>query len=188
MTSPLTPKAKQALAWLGLGGLVLAMALPLAGFSWSLSQNAQRLELSNTKLEALVARRGNLEAQLTALQSDPDSAAFLVPGVSSAVASAAVQERIRLIAEAAGGSLDSARVRPAEQLNGFEKIAMTVRVTTDSDGLARMLSEFEYGRPVIMVDKLAIRANRNLRRLSTEEPTVGTDLIATIDISAWRRP
>ena len=188
MSTPSTSRIQTRVAWAAVCAALIVLALPIGGYSWHLAQTAQELRLSNAKLEALVGRRPALEARQNALQSDSFMSAALVPGASEAVASATIQERVRLITEAAGGSLDSARIRPAERTGAFEKIAMTVRVSSDTDGLAKILSELEYGRPAITVEKLAVRANRNMRRMSNAEPSVGTDLIATIDLSAWRRP
>ena len=188
MTAASEPKANTILAWTAVLGAVLCIGLPISAFSWHLNQTAHALRDSNANLERAVGRRAELEAQLEALQSDAGASMLLVAGASEAVASATVQERIRLITEATGGSLDSARVRPVERIGAFEKITMTVRISSDTAGLAKVLSEIEYGRPAITVEKLAVRSNRNLRRMSNAETTAGTTLIATLDISAWRRP
>ncbi|RYJ04118.1 MAG: hypothetical protein EON47_01595 [Acetobacteraceae bacterium] len=152
---------------LGLTVLVLALVWavvvdPLLGWKTALTDAVEN--------RGAVARRMALAAEtLPALRQqaqgegqDRAPAAALLEGNTDALAGAALQVRVRELANQAGVSLASAEALPAEAIGVFRRIGMRVTAAGAWPVLVRLLQALEQASPRMLVDDMQLQAALSL--------------------------
>src|SRR5690349_12841793 len=79
--------------------------------------------------EATMAARPQLEGELTKIQKESASLAGLVPGASTALATATVQNDVRAIVTGVDGEVRTSQNQPPSVDQGFEKIEIAYDFT-----------------------------------------------------------
>lgn len=172
---------------LALGLTVLALALvwavvvdPLLGWKTALTDAvdnrgavARRMALTAETLPAL-RQQARGEGQ------DRAPAAALLEGTTDALAGAALQVRVRELANQAGVSLTSAEALPAEAIGVFRRIGMRVTATSAWPVLVRLLQALEQASPRMLVDDMQLQAALSLGTETTRPVS------ATFTVFAFR--
>jgi general secretion pathway protein M len=156
----------------GRRGRVLAMALGLVVvaslwaavveplMSWH-ADGAQRLEqrqVLEQRMEALAATLPSLQARAAARTAKGPVPGAVLQGETDAVAGAALQQLVQQMATAAGTSLSSVEVLPAEMVGGYRRIGLHVALAAPWPVLVHLLQSIEAATPPMLVDDLQLHA------------------------------
>jgi len=124
-------------------------------------RSIEQLKILLQRYRALAGQRGDLAERLADQQQRRVAAAAVyLQGPSDALAAAQLQARVRSVVEAAGGTMRSAQVLPADPSSrdgSNQRTALRVQFVATIDGLARALYELETGQPYVMIEQLTIR-------------------------------
>lgn len=169
--------------WVALGLLVIGLAvvyqLTLAPL-WQRYQALapaiaeQRAQLE--RFQQLAARTPLLRDRLDALRNDPRLNDYLVPGTSSALAAAALQQRLQELAQAQNGRVLSTRVGKPQEDSGFEQITINARLQIDLAGLQALLHSLETRSPYLFVRNLNVFRQSGRRAQNNDELDVQLDI------------
>ena len=124
-------------------------------------RSIEQLKILLQRYRALAGQRGDLAGRLADQQQRrAATAAAYLQGPSAALAAAELQARVRSVVDAAGGTMRSAQVLPADPSRrdgSSQRTALRVQFVATIDGLARALYELETGQPYVMIEQLTIR-------------------------------
>jgi general secretion pathway protein M len=143
--------------------------------------------------QGLLERYGKLAAQLDTLRSRLESikrygghADDYLSGSSEAIVGADLQNRLNKLVTDAGGKLTSSQVLPSTEEGGFHELTVRVRLTTEIDGLRRILYQLETERPLLFVDNIDISSRQDRRRAG--ETDADPSLQVAFDVYGFLRP
>src|SRR5262247_727005 len=91
------------------------------------------------RYDRLAAARPGLEAQLTAIQQKPDTAAYYLTGATDALAAASLQARVTALLEGSGATLLSIQTLASSEDHGLRRIAIRLQMTAEIAPLVRVL-------------------------------------------------
>lgn len=156
--------------------IVLALLAPVAGGAWYVWLQHQRVqgqldELAPryARLQGLSGKKTDFEAAGAALRQD--MARWAHPAASSASEpgqnlGADMQEKLRGALVAQKLDVVSLQLQPPKTENGFETVAMVIKVEGDMAALTAGLAELEKITPAARMDVLAIQAMGAVRPAS----------------------
>ena len=147
-----------------LGVLAAAVAVPWLAQNDRYDHEIERRTDQLARLRGLAATLPELRRRLEILHKDKSMQAFYLPAADAALAGVALQRRVKGIVEQAGGNLQSIQVLPATTERGMRKVAVRVRFRALAGALGQALFQIEDGRPLLFVDRLAVRAPAARRR------------------------
>ncbi len=146
--------------------LVLYVLGSLLSARADIQSQIDRLEPRVARVEGLVLAQGELDA---ALQSGGDNAGMVyASSQDQASVSAALQSEVRRLLTDAGLSITNSQVLPPEQLESFDRIAISVMATGDVTALDSALSSLALYRPLLLIEALDVYPNRVRRRAANE--------------------
>jgi Tfp pilus assembly protein PilO len=146
-----------------LGATWVGVLQPLRDYR---SEQAARIEDLNVKAEreeALAATLPRLRAAAKEAASAPVH--LILAQGSDATAGAALQERLRSMASAAGAILSSVETLPGEQVGPYRRIGVRVELNSGLPQVVALLRAVEEAQPFMVVDDL---------RLTTPQVLAGT--------------
>lgn len=126
-----------------------------------LEQQQARLQQVNR----IAASREPIQQLIAKLAQDKGLTAQYLPQSAPALAAAELQQRIRSVVEAAGGTLRSTQALPPVEEGNTVKVAVSVTLTADTDNLQKILYDLEGQTPLLFVDNLEVSARENRQRL-----------------------
>lgn len=162
MNRTLPPIAGRLLALAILAGLCalvwLGLALPLldrfAGYRDTVVQAEEQLP----RLRGIAAMTPLLQAELVRIERDPSARTRQLSGGGDALAAADLQNRLGRIAAANGIVLRSTQILPAQDEEGFRRIAVRVALEGGAPALLKILHGLETAPTLLFIDNLEIRA------------------------------
>ena len=126
-----------------------------------------------------------LEVELAGLQIAQASQAGYLPGDSSALAAAELQNHVKNIVRSPGEELRSTQVLPVHEEAGVTRVAIRVQLPIRMQGLQEVLHTLESGVPFIFIDNVDVRRRKtSRRRLDTIEDVY---LDVRFDITGYMR-
>jgi len=148
-----------ALLMLALGAvLVVVMVLWPA---WEAAQlHGQRVALLRRQvlaMEGLVEARPSLEAAVAKLGANAELQALTIAADSAAIGGAQLQGHLTQILTVAPASVTSAQLLPEEKAGGLSLIRMQMAAETDMRGLVKALHAIGAARPLLEIDRIAVR-------------------------------
>jgi len=96
---------------------------------------------------------------------------WLAPGATEAEATLAIQSLVGRTLTGEGMSVEAMRVESAQDLAGLRVLAIVWRGTADEPALAQALAQLESARPVLRIDRIALRTigtEQGVSRLSAD--------------------
>ena len=167
---------------------VLILALPLllgAGYIWRKHQwvasELERIAPRYARLEGLQAQAEPLQEQRAALQTQ--LAQYVYPAAFDATqAGNDAQQRVRDVLSSAGLTVVSSQVLPLKQEQGFDRIALSVRVEGELLSLQSALAVLPGLTPVVLLDGL------NIQVVGAQRADKPQRLAAQLDLSALHVP
>lgn len=143
--------------------LAAAVALPYRLIIAPLQENYQQLtdEVASNRdmlarYQRLADSREALRQQLQTLRENPAAQAGYLTGDSETLVAAELQNLVRTTVERGGGRLESTQILPASTEGAFRRVTLRVRMSSDTDGLFRILYDLESTLPYLFLDGLDI--------------------------------
>jgi general secretion pathway protein M len=173
--------------------LIAAVALPYRLIVQPLLQSYdERANAAATQYDLLVRyrnladSRARLRARLQEIQAEPSSQAGYLTGESETLVAAELQNLVRTTVERNGGRLESTQILPPVSEGAFRRVTLRVRMSTDTDGLFRILYDLESTLPYLFLDGLDIASRERRARRSISGPE-GGGLSVGYDVYGYMR-
>ena len=173
-----------ALRWIAAAGaLVMACLLLWLPYSLLSSQAAERerVEQQVSALEQRISTREQLLAEARLLERTSPLASLLLAGQSTALAGANLQGTLTRMVEDAGGLVRQAQVLDGKTAEPFVQVGVRIDFTTSMTGLRDILHEIETSKPLLIVERLTLAAER---RRGAE---IGEQVEVSVEIAAFSR-
>ena len=126
-------------------------------------ESVARLGEQIARLETLARSREDFARALRAAQEAPGLTGALIEADSPTLAAAQLQQTVKALVEAAGGSVVSSQPTDAVPAGPYSRIGLEVRMLVTVEALQRVLHELESRRPVLVVDEMLV-LSRTARR------------------------
>ena len=126
-----------------------------------LEQQQDRLE----QLERMAASRKPIQQLIAGILQDRNAAAQYLPQSAPPLAAAELQQRVKAVVEAAGGTLRSTQALPPAEEGSAVKVTVSASMTGDTESLQKILYELESQTPLLFLDNLDVTARENRPRL-----------------------
>ena len=126
-----------------------------------LEQQQGRLE----QLERMAASREPIQQLIAKIQQDRNITAQYLPQSAPPLAAADLQQRVKAVVEAAGGTLRSTQALPPVEEGNAVKVAVNATVSGDTEILQKVLYDLESQTPLLFVDNLEVSARAVRQRL-----------------------
>ncbi len=146
-----------------------------------LEQQQHRL----TQMGRLVASREPIQQQIDKIQHDQAIARQYLPQTAPALAAAELQQRVRAVVEATGGTLRSTQALPPVEEGSAVRVAVSVTLTGDTGNLEKILYDLESQTPLLFVDNLEISARENRPRLPGGRMASYTRIQLNVQFEVW---
>jgi general secretion pathway protein M len=170
----------------------ITLAIPVLVFFYALGSllaarsdiqgQIDRLEPRVARIQGLALAQTDLE---TALQSGGENAGMVyAASQDQASVSAALQSEVRRVLTEAGLSITNSQVLPPEQLESFDRIAISVMATGDVEALDDALSSLALYRPLLLIEALDVYPNRVRRRAAEGAPQTLTARLQIMSLRA----
>ena len=186
----LSPWLSRSLAAALLVAVIAAILLygvaPVAQSYETTEQRIEEVQELIRRYKAIAANRTALAERLENLKDQPASFEFYVPGETTAIAGAELQNRISTTVESAGGVVRSVQSLTVREESNLARIEVRAQFTGRIVVLRRSLEELETGRPLIFIDRLNVR--RASRRRSRDREQVDPELLVALDAAGYRPP
>lgn len=147
------------------GALYLMVDQALVGryryYQDSLEQHQGRL----AQLERIAATREPVQQLIAKIQQDRGVTAQYLPQSVPALAAAELQQRLKALIEAAGGTLQSTQALPPVEEGRVVKVTISAMMNGDISGLQKVLYDLESQTPLLFVDNLELSARTIRPRL-----------------------
>lgn len=127
-----------------------------------LAQQQTRLE----QLERMAASREPIQQLITSINQDRNAVVQYLPQATPSVAGAELQQRVKAVVEAAGGTLRSTQALPPTEEGSIIKVTVSANLVGDTETLQKILHEMEAQTPFLLIDNLDVTARENRPRLS----------------------
>lgn len=127
-----------------------------------LIQQQNRLE----QLERMAASREPIQQLIATINQDRNAVVQYLSQATPSVAGAELQQRVKAVVEAAGGTLRSTQALPPADEGNTIKVTVSVNLTGDPETLQKILHEMEAQTPLLLVDNLDVTARENRPRLT----------------------
>ncbi|MCK7491831.1 MAG: type II secretion system protein GspM [Comamonadaceae bacterium] len=119
-----------------------------------LEQQQDRLE----QLERMAASREPIQQLIAGILQDRNAAAQYLPQSAPPLAAAELQQRVKAVVEAAGGTLRSTQALPPAEEGSAVKVTVSASMTGDTESLQKILYELESQTPLLFLDNLDVTA------------------------------
>jgi len=175
-----------------LGGMLLAgYGLVLSPVFVAYQEVGQEIEESQLLLQryrGLASQRPELSARLADVERQAAKVGGYLKGPSDALAAAELQDHVRAVIEAAGGSLRSTQILPVNDADSkvpVRRATLRIQLAIDIKGLQKVLYQLETGQPYLFVDQLTVRQRRMRRR--SKEPEQEPVLDVSFEVFGYVR-
>jgi len=170
MATATTPGWGQRLAALALlllvgGALYLAVDQWLIGRYRDYQNQLQQQQERLAQLERIAATREPVKQRIAKVQQDRNITAQYLPQSAPALAAAELQQRIKAVVEAAGGTLQSTQALPPVEEGGAMKVTVSAIMNGDTGSVQKVLYDLEGQTPLLFVDNLELSARMMRPRL-----------------------
>ncbi|MCB1865736.1 MAG: type II secretion system protein M [Chromatiales bacterium] len=156
--------------------------------------NSQRIDQRARQIAAtqgVIDSGPAVQARVERLRADTSFATLYLPDASDVLAANRLQQQVKEIVEAAGGTLLSSQKLPTRAESPFEAVAVRVNISGDTEAVASVLHSIEsQAEPLLILDELQLqsRNRRQTRRVDNKRVVESiTDVTATFDITGYRR-
>ena len=141
----------------GLWSVVLEPVLArFANYDSQIEQSAALV----ARYERLARAHDSVVDELSALQDSLSEEDRFLTGQTEELAAVQVQQMVKGLSEESGATLQSVSIREPDTVEGFRKVALQVKVTSDIEGLQGLLHGIESSEPYLFVEDLSVRGGR----------------------------
>jgi len=141
------------------------------------------------QLERIATTEEPVRRLIAKVQQDRNVTAQYLPQSVPALAAAELQQRLKALIEAAGGTLQSIQALPPVEEAGAIKVTISAVMNGDVGGLQKVLYDLESQTPLLFRDNLEVTARVNRPRLPSGRYATYTriQLNAQFEISGYLR-
>jgi general secretion pathway protein M len=163
----------------------LAAVMPVADHIAGLEGEVATLEESLERYQRIADQRVQLAAQVRgAADDEPDSGLYL-DGSSDALAAAQLQELMKKIVGASGGTLDSVRVMESVAEGPYRRVSLQLLIETRIAGLRALLYGVEAGTPYLFIKSISVE---NVSGVRPDRPMLEpADLDVRLEVFGYRK-
>jgi hypothetical protein len=136
---------------------IVAVSL-LAGSYFNAYLEWRAAQAAVARTERLAMAQAVQRAGFAGLAGDSGGAPAILPAGSIAEAQASLQNYVRTVLSAAGARVSRMELLPVQDRPDFRHIGLRVSLNVDPSGLRTALYALEYGKPIIAVHGLRVRA------------------------------
>lgn len=162
--------------WLALGLLVLVILLiifvaivPVISTGLEYHEQKNQLAFRLMRSEQIVAKKDGVAENITRIKQQYNRQNYFSTRNTVALASAELQKFIKATISQAGGQLTSTQVLPSSKTDGFNRVTIKIRMSSDMDALRHVLHEIESSVPVMVIERIDIRPVRGRRNRKTRK-------------------
>ena len=154
-------------------------------YQHSVAQHQQQL----AQLQRVAATQETLQQRIVAIQKDPGIAAQYLAQTNPALAAAELQQRLKTVVDATGGTLQSTQALPPVEEASVTKVTVSALFSGDTSGLQQVLYALESQTPLLFVDNLEVSARITRPRLASGRYANYTriQLSAQFEVSGYLR-
>ncbi len=156
--------------WIALAVLVLFIVIltfsiiyPLFSMWIESYQQKSELVFKLHKQQSILDIQDAIADNLEGVRKQFQSQNYFTSQETESLASAELQNIIKIAIAQNGGQLISTQGLPSENLNQFLKIIVSVRLITNMESLSSVLVYLESNNPVMVIDNLDISPSRTMR-------------------------
>jgi len=149
---------------LALGLLFTVLASIYVGFFQPLidayRSSADRLQQAQAQLAKLIQiaqSRKAIEGRLTEFRRSDTSDRYYLSGRTPSLAAAGLQNHLKAIIETSEGQLITSSDLPSANEEKLTKVATSLRLKAQTEGLREILHAIETQLPLVFIDKLSVR-------------------------------
>lgn len=179
MTRSLSPLVSRGLAVAILFGVVaglwLGIANPVLDRMIEYRQTIARAEERLPRLGQLAASAPLLQAQLAQIRRDPRARSRLLTGANDSLAGADLQRRVNQVSLQNGAVIRSTQPLPAQDEQGFRRIAIRIAMEGDAAALQKIFFALETSPTLLFVDNVQIRSRSGGRLRRVQGQTIAQD-------------
>jgi hypothetical protein len=165
--------------------LYVGFVQPLIDAYRSSAERLQQAEMQLAKLTQIAHSRKAIERRLVEFRRSDTSDRYYLSGRTPSLAAAGLQNHLKAIIEAGGGQLITASDLPSANEEKLAKVATSLRLKAQTEGLREILYAIETQLPLVFIDKLSVRG----LSFYSARATPGTEpmLDIQLDLSGFAR-
>ncbi|MFT5444988.1 MAG: general secretion pathway protein M [Gammaproteobacteria bacterium] len=158
--------------------LVWRGALRPAWQQWSLgAQQVEQQRDLTARLRAMAGSREQFSRALTEARAASGVDAALMDFASVTLAAARLQQDVKSLVEATGGSVVSSQPVNAPSQGPFARAQLSVRLLINGQALQRVMHTLETQRPVVLIEDIMILIRNRRRSRSRAATAVGNEML-----------
>ena len=171
------------------GILVLVVDQALVGRYRYYQNSLEQYQGQLAQLERIATTAEPARQLIAKVQQDRNVTAQYLPQSVPALAAAELQQRLKTLIEAAGGTLQSIQSLPPVEEAGAVKVTISAVMNGDVGSLQKVLYDLESQTPLLFVDNLEVTARVNRPRLPNGRYATYTriQLNAQFEVSGYLR-
>lgn len=180
--------------WLAVGLLllvllvfVLAVLLPLLGSGLAYHEEKNDLLFRLQRQQKIAARKDSVAQSLESIKLQFAEQGYFSNRDTEALASAELQNIVKTAVTDAGGQLTSTQGLPGKTDNGFNRVAVRVRMTGNIETLRTVLHSIADAVPVLIVDQLDITPVRGARNRTSNKIEPNAQLNVSFQVVSFMR-
>jgi general secretion pathway protein M len=180
--------------WLAVGLLllvvlvfVLAVLMPLIGNGLAYHEEKNDLLFRLNRQQKIAARKDSVEQSLEAIKLQFQEQGYFSNSDTEALASAELQNIVKTAVTDAGGQLTSTQGLPGKPDNGFNRVAVRVRMTGTIETLRSVLHSIAGAVPVLVLDQIDITPVRGTRNRTSNRIEPNAQLNVSFQVVSFMR-
>lgn len=190
MITPVNQVTKQ--RWIALG--LLAVVIILLSYIIIIPSISKAMEFSEEKNELIfrlqryqrtIDRKDGVLESYNAIKTEYDNRRYLTNQSTESLASAELQNAIKMAVVTTGGQLISTQVLPSKIEGEFKRISVKVRMMGTIEGLRSVLYQIETSVPLYVIDDMDIRPERGRRNIKTRLIEPSNKLMISFQASSF---
>ena len=180
--------------WLAVGLLLLVVALfvlavlmPLIGSGLAYHEEKNDLLFRLQRQQKIAARKDSVAESLETIKQQFEEQNYFTNSDTEALASAELQNIVKTAVTEAGGQLTSTQGLPGKVENGFNRVAVRVRMTGGIETLRSVLHSIDTAVPLLIVDQIDITPVRGVRSRVTNKIESNAQLNVSFEVVSFMR-
>ncbi|MGH8613338.1 MAG: type II secretion system protein GspM [Gammaproteobacteria bacterium] len=168
-----------------LASVYVGFLQPLIDAYRSSADRLQQAEIQLGKLIQIAQSRKSIESRLAEFHRSDTSDRYYLSGRTPSLAAAGLQNHLKAIIEASEGQLITSSDLPSVNEERLTKVATSLRLKAQTEGLREILYAIETQLPLVFIDKLSVRGLSFYSPRAT--PNTEPMLDIQLDVSGFAR-